>query len=159
MMQQTRRKSYLTQILIAEAVGILSGILSKGGMEQFQLTAVQPDISPSSLVFPFVWTLLYALMGISITRILHSDPKDTGHSTINLYIIQLVVNFFWSLIFFNAQEYGGAFLWLLLLWILVFLMTVRMYRTDKLAGLLQLPYLIWLTFAAYLNYAVWQLNK
>lgn len=84
-----------------------------------------------------------------------STDKQRG---LNLFIIQLVINFFWSLIFFNAQAYGFAFLWLLLLWVLVLWMIISFNRVDSAAALLQIPYLLWLTFAAYLSYGVWKLN-
>ena len=76
----------------------------------------------------------------------------------NLFVLQRVVNFFWSLIFFNAQAFGFALIWLLLLWTLVLWMIVEFRQVDKLAGNIQIPYLIWLTFAAYLNWGVWKLN-
>ena len=98
-------------------------------------------------------------MGISAARIYSASAADTGKRGLNLYIIQLVVNFFWSLIFFNTGAYGFAFLWLLLLWVLVLLMILEFRKIDPIAAALQIPYLLWLTFAAYLNFAVWQLNR
>ena len=77
----------------------------------------------------------------------------------NLFVAQLIVNFFWSPIFFNARAYGLALAWLLLLWVLVFLMIRQFRKVDPTAALLQIPYLLWLTFAAYLNYAFWQINR
>ena len=147
------------QILIAEATGVLSSLLSRNGMEQFQLTASQPAFAPPASLFSIVWSILYALMGISAARILLATPTSNKHKSINLYITQLIVNFFWSLIFFNAGAYASAFIWLLLLWILVLMMAVRMYQTDKLAGLIQIPYILWLTFAGILNFYDWQLNR
>ena len=73
-------------------------------------------------------------------------------------MIQLVVNFFWPLIFFNAQAYGFALIWLVLLWALVLAQILLYRKVDRLAAVLQIPYLLWLTFAAYLNFAVWQMN-
>lgn len=81
-----------------------------------------------------------------------------GKQAQNLFVAQLVANFFWPLIFFNAQALGFAFFWLLLLWVLATFMTLAFYRQDKAAGLAQIPYLLWLTFAAVLNFFVWQLN-
>lgn len=78
---------------------------------------------------------------------------------LNLYITQLAVNFFWPFLFFNAQAFGFAFFWLILLWILVLLMIIAFRKEDRLAALLQIPYLIWLTFAVYLNLAVWIINR
>ena len=109
-------------------------------------------------VFPVVWGILYALMGISAARISLAAPSSAKSRGLNLFITQLVVNFFWSLIFFNARAYAFAFLWLLLLWGLVLWMILTFRKVDPAAAWLQIPYLLWLTFAAYLNYGVWQLN-
>ena len=126
---------------------------------EFGETVQQPPLSPPAIVFPIVWTILYALMGISAARV-SLAPQSVGRSRgLNLFITQLIVNFFWSLIFFNAQAYGLAFIWLLLLWCLVLAMILQFHKVDPLAAKLQIPYLIWLTFAAYLNFGVWYLNK
>ena len=140
------------------AVGALSGFLSRGGMEQYSTDVIQPPLSPPPVLFPIVWSILYALMGFSAARIYLSPDSSARKTGINLYIAQLIVNFFWSLIFFNAQAYGFALLWLILLWALVFWMIRVFYKTDPLAAWLQIPYLIGLTFAAYLNAGVWYLN-
>ena len=150
-------KPYAFWILLTEAVGALSGLLSRGGMAIFS-SIVQPPFSPPAIVFPIVWGILYALMGISAARIYLSPPSQARNRGLNLYIAQLIVNFFWSLIFFNAQAFGFAFLWLLLLWVLVLWMILTFRKVDPLAAWLQIPYLIWLTFAAYLNLGVWILN-
>ena len=152
-------KTYLFWILLAEAVGALSGWLTREGNRLFQETAAQPPLSPPGWVFPVVWGTLFALMGISAARIRLSAPSPEQKKSINLFIAQLVVNFFWSLIFFNAQAYGFAFLWLLLLWVLVLLMILAFRKVDPLAAWLQIPYLLWLTFAAYLSFGVWYLNR
>lgn len=157
-MKKSAWKTYLFWILLTEAVGGLSALLTKNSMELYNTMITQPALSPPAIVFPIVWSILYALMGFSAARIRlmpQSDAKKTG---INLYVAQLIVNFFWSLIFFNAQAYSFAFFWLILLWVLVFLMIREFYKVDPLAALLQIPYLIWLTFAAYLNAGVWYLN-
>ena len=97
-------------------------------------------------------------MGYGSARIWLSTPSPDRSRALNLYAIQLVVNFFWSLIFFNAQAFGFAFFWLLLLWVLVLLMILAFDKVDPLSAKLQVPYLIWRTFAAYLNLGVWYLN-
>ena len=125
----------------------------------FSQTAVQPSLSPPAILFPIVWTVLYALMGIGAARIYLAEASPERSRGLNLFVTQLIVNFFWSLIFFNARAYGFALLWLVLLFLLVLWMTLEFRKTDPLAALLQIPYLIWLGFAAYLNWAVWQLNK
>ena len=152
-------KSYVFWILLAEAVGALSGWLSREGSEVFSQTVIQPPLSPPAILFPIVWTLLYALMGIGAAQVSLTPSSPERSRSLNLVVIQLVVNFFWSLIFFNAQAYGFAFLWLLLLWVLVLLMILAFRKVDPLAALLQIPYLLWLTFAAYLSFGVWYLNR
>lgn len=151
-------KTYAFWIIGTLLVGGLSGFLSRGGMENFEQTVVQPPLSPPMVLFPIVWTILYALMGIGAARIYLNGGEVGKNRCLNLYVVQLVVNFFWSLIFFNAAAYGFALLWLLLLLGLVVLMTLCFWQTDRLAALLQIPYILWLLFAAYLNFGIWQLN-
>ena len=145
-------------ILLAEGVGGLSGWLTRGGMQQYNAAVTQPPLSPPSWVFPVVWGILYALMGIGAARVSRKEPSRDRSLGLNLFILQLAVNFCWSLIFFNLQKFGFAFFWLLLLWGLVLWMILAFRRTDALAWKLQIPYLLWLTFAAYLNAGVWLLN-
>ena len=127
-------------------------------MDAYSQTILQPPLSPPGWLFPLVWTLLYGLMGISAARIWQTPPSKMRSLGLNLFIAQLVVNFFWSPIFFNLQAFGLAFFWLLLLWVLVLWMILIFRKVDPLAEKLQIPYLLWLTFAAYLNFGVWYLN-
>ena len=157
-MKRKNWKIYAFWIGLSLGVGVLSGLLSRPGMEGFQEMVVQPPLSPPAILFPIVWTLLYTLMGISASRIWMTEPKELRTRGINLFIAQLVVNFFWSLIFFDVRSFPLAFLWLLLLWGLVAWMIITFRKVDKKAALLQLPYLLWLTFAAYLSAGVWVLN-
>ncbi len=157
-MDKKNWRIYAFWILLAEGVGILSGLLSRAGTEYFSSAVTQPPLSPPAILFPIVWTVLYALMGIGAARVYMQPDSPEKARGLNLFITQLVVNFFWSLIFFNAQAYGLAVLWLLLLLGLVILMTLSFYKTDRLAALLQIPYILWLSFAAYLAIGVWYLN-
>lgn len=158
-MKRANWKIYAFWIGLAEAVGLLSGLLSRNATASFGESALQSPLSPPAIVFPIVWTVLYALMGVSAARISLSTQSPQRSRGLNLFIAQLIVNFFWSLIFFNAGAYGFALIWLILLWVLVLWMILSFRKVDPLAALLQIPYLLWLTFAAYLNYAVWMLNK
>ena len=151
-------KPYLFWVLLAEAVGVLSGWLTREGTELYAQSVVKPPFAPPGWVFPVVWSFLYALMGIGAARVSLTAPSKARSLGLNLFVVQLVVNFFWSPIFFNAEAYGFAFLWLLLLWGLVLWMTLAFRKADPLAAKLQVPYLLWLTFAAYLNFGVWLLN-
>lgn len=152
------RKPYLFWILLTEAVGALSGWLTRAATAAYSTSVLKPPLSPPGWVFPVVWTILFALMGIGAARIYLSAPSADRSLGLNLFIAQLAVNFFWSPIFFNRQTYGLAFFWLLLLLGLVLAMTLIFRKTDSVAAKLQIPYLMWLTFAAYLNLGVWFLN-
>lgn len=151
-------KPYIFWILLTEGVGLLSWLFTRDAMMIYNSTIQKPPLSPPAIVFPIVWTILYALMGISAARVATSPNRTPDDMSLNLFVIQLIVNFFWSFFFFNAQAFGFAAIWLVLLWVLVLLMIISFWRVDKLAAWLQIPYLIWLTFAAYLNFAVYLLN-
>ena len=143
---------------LSEGVGLLAGLLTRGGAESFGQTVMQPPFAPPAWLFPVVWTVLYALMGIGAAGISLSGDSGERNRALNVFVAQLVVNFFWSLIFFNAEAYGFALIWLILLWLLILWMIVAFWQVDKPAAFLQLPYLLWVTFAGYLNYGIWKLN-
>lgn len=152
-------KIYGLWILLTEAVGALSGWLSREGMQVYNEMAAKPALAPPVWVFPVVWTVLYGLMGIGAARIYLAPASKERSTALNIYIAQLVVNFFWSLLFFNTQAFGFALIWLILLWVLIVGMVLAFRKVDPVAAWLQIPYLLWVTFAAYLNCAVWLLNR
>ena len=158
-MKKTAWKTYAIWILLTEAVGALSGWLTREGSKIYQATIQQPPLSPPGIVFPIVWGILFALMGIGAARIYMAPPSLARTRGLRIFFLQLFFNFFWSIIFFNLQAFGFALLWLLGLWILILLMILTFRKTDPLAAWLQLPYLLWVTFAAYLNFGVWILNR
>ena len=151
-------KPYLISAGIALGVGALSGLLSMGGMRDYAESVVKPALTPPGWLFPVVWTILYTLMGISSARIWLAPESTARDKGLNLYATQLIVNFFWSLIFFNAQAFGFATIWLILLIALVVLMINQFNKVNRRAALLQIPYLLWILFALYLNIGVWKLN-
>lgn len=158
-MNLKKYKPYIIGIAIVEAVGLTASLLTRSAVKAFNKNAVQPPLTPPEAVFPVVWGILYALMGISATRIwLQPESKDRSRG-LNLFVIQLVMNAFWTLIFFNAAAYGAAAVWLVALWAVVLLMILQFFKADRPAAWLQVPYLLWLTFAAYLNFAVWIMNS
>lgn len=149
----------LLGIALPLLVGILSALLTRNSMMTFA-SLNQPPLSPPSWLFPVVWTVLYALMGISSYLILSSGAEEYKvRRAMNLYLYQLAVNFLWPTFFFNFGWYFFSLLWLILLWILVFLMIRAFASISKWAAYLNIPYLIWLTFAAYLNAGIWWLNR
>lgn len=157
-MNLKKYKPYILWILLAEAVGFLASVLTRSGTQCFTANAVQPPLSPPAAVFPVVWSILYALMGVGAARIWLSAESPERRWSLNLFVIQLILNFFWTLIFFNARAYGLASIWIVLLWAAVLVMILKFHRVDPLAAWLQVPYLIWLTFAVYLTFGVWMLN-
>ena len=145
-------------IAIPLLVGAVAGFISGGGMRVFE-SVNQPPLSPPAWAFPVVWTILYTLMGISSYRILTSGAKeDQIYKAMSLYWYQLAVNFLWPTFFFNFRWYLFSFFWLVLLWVLVLAMILRFWRIDKRAAWINIPYLVWLTFAGYLNLGIWWLN-
>lgn len=139
-------------------IGGLSALLSGPGMELFA-SLEQPPLSPPGWLFPVVWTLLYLMMGLASCLVLESGGERKQISAaLTLYGVQLAVNFFWSIFFFNMQLYLFSFFWLVLLWCLIFATLISFYRLSKPAGLLLVPYLLWVTFAGYLNLAIALLN-
>ena len=152
-------KVYVFWILLAEAVGELAGWISRNAVQLYGEAIQKPPIAPPAVVFPIVWSILYALMGIGAARVSLAPPSRAQTQSLRIFLLQLAVNFFWSILFFNLQAFGFAFFWLVLLWVLILLMILFFRRVDPVAALLQVPYLLWVTFAGYLNFAVWMLNR
>ena len=157
-MKNSDWKTYAFWIILCEAVGALAGWISAGGIEVYSALANKPPLTPPQWVFPVVWSILYALMGVSAARISLTPPSKERNRGLNLFTAQLIVNFFWPLLFFNAQAFGFALIWLILLWVLVFAVILIFRKIDKTAAWLLIPYLAWLTFAVYLNAGVYILN-
>ena len=152
---------YAPWILLTEAVGALAGWLTREGTRRYNTDAsiLRPSLTPPGWLFPVVWVFLYALMGIGAARIYQAPASRARSRSLVIFLLQLAVNFFWSILFFNLQAFGAALIWLLLLWVLILWMILAFWKVDQGAALLQLPYLLWVTFAAYLNYGIWSLNR
>lgn len=150
-------KKLLICLAIPLAVGGLSALVS-GGMADYQVMN-QPPLSPPGWLFPVVWTVLYLLMGYASYRVLVSGaPAEQIKKALTLYGAQLFLNFIWSPIFFGLQWYWAAFLVLIGLWVLIYLTMRAFSQIDEQAGDLLLPYILWVTFAGYLNLGVALLN-
>lgn len=152
-------KPYVISVAIALGVGALAALITAGGMDLYE-DIVRPSLSPPGVLFPVVWTILYILMGISAAMVYTKKQATTPKKTkaLRVYIMQLAVNFLWSIVFFNMRAFGGAFILLLLLWVLIVVMIVRFRGISPLAAYLQIPYLLWVTFAGYLNLMIYTLN-
>lgn len=155
---KTNRITFLACIAVPLLAGVLAAILAGGGMKTYAALK-QPPLAPAGWIFPVVWTILYILMGSASYLVIMSQalPQRTADA-LAVYAYQLIVNFLWPVFFFDFGWYLFAFFWLLLLWLLI-LATIRQFAPiSKTAARLMIPYLLWVTFAGYLNLGVWWLN-
>ncbi len=156
---KNKTKSYIIGILIPLAVGGFAALLTRNNMDLYD-TITQPPLSPPAILFPIVWTILYVLMGIGSALVYNSNSTEQDKTgALVVYVLQLIFNFFWSILFFNKRAFLTSFVWLLILWVLIIVMIVRFRKVNKTAAWLQLPYLLWVTFAGYLNLAIYLLNR
>ena len=153
-MHNIKWKNMITALAIPLGVGGLSALLTRKAMSDFQ-DVKQPPLAPPMWAFPVAWTILYLLMGIASYLI--AEEQENNKALI-LYAVQLAVNFFWSIWFFNLRWYLFSFFWLVLLWFLILATAVSFYRLNKKAAFLLIPYLLWVTFAGYLNLGIYLLN-
>ena len=150
-------KSLIINLLIPLVAGSLSDFLTMDSMEVYK-DLNQPSFAPPSFLFPIVWTILYILMGISSYGIYESN-SPIKNKALKVYALQLFMNFIWPLLFFNAQLFLFSFIWLITIWCLVLWMIILFYKVKPIWGYIQVPYLLWLTFAVFLNFSVYSLNK
>ena len=148
-------KVYVKSILIPLIVGGIVGLIISSSIDYNVLQ--KPKFSPPSILFPIMWTILYVIMGISYGILKNNLQIDKKTNII--YYVQLFVNALWSIIFFTLKWRLLAFVWILILALLIIFMIVEFYKKNKLAGILQIPYLLWVLFASYLNVAIYALNK
>lgn len=136
--------------------GGLAGALTASGSSTYEALN-RPALSPPGWVFPAVWILLYTLMGLS-TYVAVTRGTGSGKAWKILYAVTLVLNFVWPFLFFKAKAFLFSFLWILLMWAVGFVLTRELWVKQKVAGVLFLPYMVWISFAAYLSYGVAMLN-
>ena len=148
-------KTYAKSILIPVIIGGVVGLIISGSIDYNSLQ--KPFLSPPSVLFPIMWTILYVLMGVSYGLLKDKSLIDSNIKVI--YYLQLFVNSLWSIIFFTFKWRLFGFIWIILLDILVIIMIINFYKKNKLSGLLQIPYLLWSLFASYLNLFIYLLNK
>ena len=151
-----RWKPLLIHFAISLGVAGLSALSTMNSMGLYQ-SLNRPPLSPPGWLFGVVWTILFVLMGLSAYLVWITDSEDKKPA-LRLYGIQLAVNFVWSILFFCLQAYWFAFLWLLLLWVLIIAMIIAFMKVSFPAAMLQIPYLLWVTFAGYLSLFVALLN-
>ena len=156
-----RRLSVITLIFalfIPLLVGGISAALSRQGMSMYA-TMEKPPLSPPAWVFSVAWTILYLMMGLAAYFVIESEHNTQAKAmALIIYALQLAMNFMWSIMFFNWGAYLAAFVWLIVMWAMVIVCAVRFYSISKIATYLFIPYILWLTFAAYLNMGAYVLQ-
>ena len=152
-------KKLLVALAVPLAVGGLSALLSRVATERFD-SLEKPPLAPPSWVFPVVWTVLFVLMGIAsyLVAVEKAEEKQKK-AALTVYGIQLAFNFAWTLIFFNAGAYLFAFVWLIILWLLIIATVYLFSKIRFAAGLLLVPYALGVAFAGYLNFSIYLLNR
>lgn len=156
-MKKFNLTAFIVSLAIPLGVGALSAFLTMNSMEVYGKIE-KPAFAPPSWLFPVVWTILFILMGISSYLVFNTDSPGKRQA-LTVYGIQLIVNFFWPVFFFILENYLVSFLWLVILWVLVIIMIASFVKIRHAAGILQIPYFLWLTFAGILNLMVFLLNR
>lgn len=157
-------KSKITAFIIAAAIPLATGgfsaFLTRNNMDIYE-EIITPPLSPPSFLFPVVWTVLYFLMGVSSAFIWkkRKENKEETETALLIYAASLVFNFIWSLIFFNSGMYLFSFIWLIALLILIITTIIKYKKLSSAAAYIQIPYALWVTFAGYLNFGIFILNR
>jgi benzodiazapine receptor len=139
-------------------ISALGGAITSGPVKSWYPALAKPALTPPDLAFPIVWTLLYALMAIAAWRVWRAAGLSRARAALGLFGVQLILNLGWSWLFFGQQMIGWAVAEIAVLWLAIAACIVSFARHDRLAALLLVPYLLWVSFAAYLTFAIWQLN-
>jgi len=145
-------------LLLPITVGGLSGYITVEGVREWYSTLIKPSFNPPNKLFGPVWTVLYILMGISLFRISDLVKSKERNQALIVFGIQLVLNFLWSILFFKFHLVGLALVDIILLWISIFIMILQFRKLDAVSSFLQIPYLLWVSFASILNISILYLN-
>ena len=145
-------------IAIPLLVGGISGYITSSNIDTWFATLNKPSFNPPNYIFGPVWTTLYTLMGISLYIVLKKAKATDRFKLVFIFVLQLILNFFWSIIFFKSHQIGMALIEILILWTSIVVMLVLFYKRSKLASLINIPYLLWVSFATILNYSFYILK-
>lgn len=145
-------------LLLTLSVGAIGGIATASGVNDWYITLNKPVFNPPNYLFGPVWTVLYVLMGISFYLILQSHNPILRKRAVIIFCLQLFLNFCWSFLFFKFQLLGLAFIEIIFIWFSIILMIVTFHKINKTASYIQIPYLLWVSFASVLNGSIWVLN-
>jgi benzodiazapine receptor len=147
----------IVSILLPLIIGGVSGYYTASNIQSWYITLIKPSFNPPNYLFGPVWTTLYIIMGISFYMI-WSSTKINKNKLIGIYLFQLILNFLWSFIFFKYHAIGIAALEIVVLWLSILTMIIMFYKNNKWAALINIPYLLWVSFASVLNISIYLLN-
>jgi len=158
-MNKTLTLKFLISVLLPLGLGAIAGMFTSQAVPEWYATLNRPSFNPPNWIFGPVWTALYILMGISFFLIWKQDVSKERNRAILVYLLQLLLNFAWSLIFFYFNLIGLAFVEIILLWISIVMMLVVFYKIKPIASYINIPYFLWVTFATVLNASYYFLNR
>lgn len=145
-------------ILISEGAGLIGAFFTRSSVQTWYAVLEKPPLSPPNWVFAPVWTLLYALMGIALYLIWTRASSSVWRTASRLFAVQLVLNILWSFVFFGQWNPAAALVVIFLLWVMILATMIEFKKVSRAAFWLMAPYLLWVSFAIYLNFMFWQLN-
>ena len=152
-------KGLLKNILMSVGGGILVGVITRNSIDVYN-ELKKSFLTPPNSIFPIVWLILYTLIGIAAYRIyMNNKAEKSDYNGYFYYLVQLLVNFLWSIIFFNLRLYGISFILIIILLVLIIITTIKFFKVDKIAGILMVPYILWVAFASYLTFYIWMFNE
>ena len=149
----------ILSIVICQAAGFIGSIFTSRSIPTWYASLKRPAFAPPNRVFAPVWTTLFVLMGISLYLVWRMLPKaENVRIALILFAAQLVLNIFWSVLFFGLQSPFAAFVEIIILWLAIFMTIIVFFRVSAIAAALLIPYILWVSFAAVLNFFFWKLN-
>lgn len=152
-------KGLLKNILMSVGGGLLVGFITRNSINVYN-TLKKSLLTPPNIVFQIVWLVLYTLIGIAAYRIyMNNKAEKNDYNGYFYYLVQLLINFLWTIIFFNLRLYGISFILIIILLILITITTIKFFKVDKISGVLMVPYIGWITFASYLTFYIWIFNE
>lgn len=152
-------KGLLKNILMSVGGGLLVGFITRNSINVYN-TLKKSLLTPPNIVFQIVWIVLYTLIGIAAYRIyMNNKAEKNDYNGYFYYLVQLLINFLWTIIFFNLRLYGISFILIIILLILITITTIKFFKVDKISGVLMVPYIGWITFASYLTFYIWIFNE
>lgn len=148
----------IISLLLPQLAGGIGAIFTTPNISTWYANVNKPSFNPPNYLFGPVWTTLFLMMGISL-YLIWTTKESNNKKALTFFFLQLVLNTLWSILFFGLQNPLLAFLEIIILWVFILLTILNFYRLNKTAGLLLIPYILWVSFAGVLNFAIWQLNK